>query len=154
MRHLRIAMSSLMIFAFDPLTAHAQTKPKPKLHIIVEELSENDLKCGMRKETIKDSATLVLRRNGIDASNNSTLPFLYIGMNSLMSNDGWCSYYLRIAIVDSEIGKQRNGCISKSDTILLCEKDVIARSLKSDMNKTLSDQTEDLLKSCLVMVEY
>ncbi len=70
MKLVRIAMSSTMILVFGPMYSYAQTKQEPKLTIWIEELSERELKCGLRKEAIKTSAILVLRRNGINARKN------------------------------------------------------------------------------------
>ncbi len=156
MKHLRIAISALMIIAFDPLTAHAQTKPK--LHIMIEEPSDIDLKCGIRKEPIKASATLVLRRNGIDISNETTYPFIYIFFTSLPSSlpsDGvWCSFFLNIDIRAADVGTKRNGFFIKKEFAVLCAHNFISRVPKLDMNKYLSDQTEDLLKKCLAEIDY
>ena len=155
MKHMRIAMSSLMIIAFDPLTAaHAQTKSKPKLSILIKEPSENDLKCGISNETIKTSAILVLRNNGIEFSTDMTYPYLSISFATLPSDDFACTYHLTASILEGEVGKKRNGFSSKYEAVRLCEKGAIARSRKSDMNKNLSDYTEDLLKKCLAEVEY
>jgi hypothetical protein len=153
MKLARIAMSSLMISAFDPLTAaHAQTKPK--LAILIDELRENDLKCGMRKETIKTSANLVLRQNDIDVSTEISVPYLWIMADALPNSDTVCTYHLSISIGLHDEWKKRDGFRSKYESVSLCRKDTLVRTLKSDMEKSLSDQTEILLKSCLAQVEY
>ena len=153
MKLARIAM--MMILAFDPLTAaHAQTKPKPKLAILIDELRENDLKCGMRKETIKTSATLVLRQNDIDVSTEISVPYLWIMADALPNSDTVCTYHLSISIGLQDEWKKRDGFRSKYESVSLCRKNILVRTLKSNMEKSLSDKTEILLKSCLAQVEY
>ena len=158
MKYLRIAISALMmILASGSLTAHAQTKPKPKpnLTIWIGPLGENEIKCGITRETINTSATLVLRRNGIDVSTNMTYPYLYITTSALPHTDGvMCSYVLDLSIRDDEAGKNRNSFYIKKELTLLCEESYLAMSLKLNMSKRLSDYTEELLKTCLAKLDY
>lgn len=141
-----------------PLNALGQEKPK--LGLVIEDLSERAKACGLAEATIEPLAVLTLRNNGIEVSKTSDFPFyLYIRATGghIKARDGsvlGCVFSLDIAVERGMHWTTGTFRPRKPAALRLCQSSSLDAVGKSDNGKTVFEEIEQHIKLCLGQLDY
>jgi hypothetical protein len=134
----------------------SQAQERPTLGLLIEDMDQDALKCGLNKSSIESISALTLRNNGVQVVKDLTRPYLYISTSAFPISGGSCALSLEVSILsinflEDRHFKSRTGYFGT--TLCKAPSSLMLWSTSTILNRVL-DSVEKNIKVCLGSLNY
>lgn len=154
-------MRLLVLLLFGLFSCNIAAQTAPKLKIIIEDMDEDAIKCGISKYDLEATAKLTLRNNRISPVENPSelVASLYIALNVIRLNTGQgCVWNLNTSVYSfSQSDLTMNplrGFSAKGRKTVLCDRNSLGVSNAGRASSAIFGGVEQTIKLCLGEMEY